>query len=179
MLSLKSFKHVAAMSEETLCFHAKVCWNGKIVGETQNTGHGGATEVRLNAAWAKNPELLTEARRIAAEGVLGEYLPEPDKDPEGWAALEYAVDTLVQDILEAKEKASLIRWETKNAKAWAAGGLPFAAFWTVGDKRSGKAWRTAEARTARMAHLAAEVGIPFTEVRTYDAEGAPKVAVNA
>lgn len=47
-ITLKNFKHLATMSEETLCFTAKVCVDGKVVGEALNHGHGGSTIVRIN-----------------------------------------------------------------------------------------------------------------------------------
>lgn len=163
MLSLKNFKAYDALSEETLAFSAKVCWKGRVVGEATNDGHGGSTNVRLNPSHRSDPEVMASARQIARQGVLAEFLPEDDKDPEGLWALEFAVDTLTQSALEEREKARIARWEAKNAKAWAAKGYPFTAFWSEGEKRNGKAWRTAEARSAAMAAAGGQNVALYTE----------------
>ena len=42
-LTLKSFKTVKWMSEETTCFTATVLIDGKVIGEASNEGHGGCT----------------------------------------------------------------------------------------------------------------------------------------
>ena len=42
-LTLKSFKTVKWMSEETVCFTASVLIDGKLIGEASNEGHGGCT----------------------------------------------------------------------------------------------------------------------------------------
>lgn len=46
-ITLKNFKHMASLSEETLCFTAKVCLDGKAIGDAQNHGHGGPTSVSI------------------------------------------------------------------------------------------------------------------------------------
>lgn len=46
-LTLKSFKTVKWMSEETICFTATVLIDGKVIGEASNEGHGGCTFVRF------------------------------------------------------------------------------------------------------------------------------------
>ena len=45
-VTLKLFKHIASMSEETLCFTAAVYVNDKLVGYAENRGHGGCTHIR-------------------------------------------------------------------------------------------------------------------------------------
>ena len=47
--NFKSFKTVKWMSEETLCFTATLCLNGKAIGTAENKGHGGCTFVRFNS----------------------------------------------------------------------------------------------------------------------------------
>jgi hypothetical protein len=47
-VTLKSFKHLASASEETLCFTAKVLLDGKSIGSAKNAGHGGETSVYLD-----------------------------------------------------------------------------------------------------------------------------------
>jgi hypothetical protein len=47
--TFKSFKTVKWMSEETLCFTATLCLNGKAIGTAENDGHGGCTFIRFNS----------------------------------------------------------------------------------------------------------------------------------
>ena len=47
--TLKSFKTVKWMSQETLCFTATLCFNGKAIATAENDGHGGCTFVRFNS----------------------------------------------------------------------------------------------------------------------------------
>lgn len=51
-ITLKNFKHLARLSEETLCFTATVCIDGKKAGFASNHGHGGYTIVNIT-----DPEL--------------------------------------------------------------------------------------------------------------------------
>ena len=46
-ITLKSFKWLASLSHETLCFTAKVCVDGKVIGSAENAGHGGCTFVHV------------------------------------------------------------------------------------------------------------------------------------
>jgi len=46
-ITIKSFKTVKWMSEETICFTASVLFDGKVIGEASNEGHGGCTFVRF------------------------------------------------------------------------------------------------------------------------------------
>jgi hypothetical protein len=68
-VTLKAFKHIKAMSEETLCFTAAVLVNGVIVGHAENRGHGGCTFL-----YPVNPSLCikhleAEVDRLADEMV--------------------------------------------------------------------------------------------------------------
>lgn len=51
-ITLKNFKHLARLSEETLCFTATVCIDGEKAGFASNHGHGGCTIVNIT-----DPEL--------------------------------------------------------------------------------------------------------------------------
>lgn len=52
-LTLKSFKTVRWMSEETICFTATVLLDGKVIGTASNEGHGGCTFIHYVDAKAK------------------------------------------------------------------------------------------------------------------------------
>lgn len=68
-ITIKNFKHLASLSEETLCFTATVCLNGKAVGSAENHGHGGPTSVHIkdkniydlltSSDWEKTVDELT------------------------------------------------------------------------------------------------------------------------
>lgn len=45
-LTLKSFKTVKWMSEETICFTATVLIDGNVIATASNEGHGGSTDIR-------------------------------------------------------------------------------------------------------------------------------------
>ena len=46
-ITLKNFKHLARLSEETLCFTATVLLDGEKAGFASNHGHGGCTIVNI------------------------------------------------------------------------------------------------------------------------------------
>lgn len=46
-ITLKQFKHLARLSEETLCFTAQIHINGYLAGFAMNRGHGGETIVNI------------------------------------------------------------------------------------------------------------------------------------
>lgn len=70
-ITIKNFKHLASLSEETLCFTATVCLNGKAIGSAENHGHGGPTSVHIkdkniydlltSSDWEKTVDELTFA----------------------------------------------------------------------------------------------------------------------
>lgn len=68
-LSLKGYKSVAWMSEETVCFTATVLLDGKIVGEAANEGHGGSTWTRFVSPIAEaNAQEFAKAAKPADFG---------------------------------------------------------------------------------------------------------------
>lgn len=52
-IELKSVKHIASMSEETLCFSATVYIDGVKAGEVSNRGHGGPDEYSSQELYAR------------------------------------------------------------------------------------------------------------------------------
>ena len=107
-LTLKSFKTVNWMSEETVCFTATVLLDGKPIGEASNEGHGGCTFVRY----------LNEAARIAGEAFAKTINP---ADIAGWEfladkgfTLDCLVDMVVEDEQKKKAAASVLRRVKKD-----------------------------------------------------------------
>lgn len=57
-LSVKKYKHYPRLSEETSCFVADICVDGKVIGEAKNDGRGGSniyywTDVQAGIALEK------------------------------------------------------------------------------------------------------------------------------
>jgi len=101
-LSLKSFKTVKWMSEETTCFTALVVLDGKTIGEASNEGHGGSTFLHFI-----NPTAKTTAEEFAKS-----ISP---ADVKGWEFLadkgfDFAdlVDIIVGKEEEKKETARIV-----------------------------------------------------------------------
>jgi hypothetical protein len=93
-LTLKSFKTVKWMSEETICFTATVCIDGKAIGEASNEGHGGCTFVRF----------VSPAAEIIAEQFSKSINP---GDINGWEFLAdkgFTLDCLVDIAVEREEQ---------------------------------------------------------------------------
>lgn len=63
-ITIKSFKTVKWMSEETICFTASVLFDGKVIGEASNEGHGGCTFVRFigdaRQTWESHSSLVAD-----------------------------------------------------------------------------------------------------------------------
>lgn len=63
-ITIKSFKTVKWMSEETICFTASVLIDGKVIGEASNEGHGGCTFVRFigdaRQTWGNHSSIIAD-----------------------------------------------------------------------------------------------------------------------
>lgn len=95
-LTLKSFKTVRWMSEETICFTATVLLDGKVIGTASNEGHGGCTFVRFEGANRFENEALAEAFAKSLNPA----------DFKGWEFLTngFTLDVLVDILVEKEEK---------------------------------------------------------------------------
>ena len=107
-LTLKSFKTVKWMSEETVCFTATVVLDGKVIGTASNEGHGGCTFVHYISDIAEQ-DALAFAKSIDPLTVKGwEFLA--DKG--------FSFDCLVDIAVEGEEKkkanASILRKVKKD-----------------------------------------------------------------
>lgn len=92
-LTLKSFKTVRWMSEETICFTATVVLDGKVIGTASNEGHGGSTFVHYISDIAK-ADALAFAKSISPADVKGwEFLADSGFD----------FDNLVDIAVERKD----------------------------------------------------------------------------
>lgn len=64
-ITIKNFKHLASLSEETLCFTATVCLDGKAIGTAENHGHGGNTNVHI-----KDPAIASKHTTLEWESIV-------------------------------------------------------------------------------------------------------------
>lgn len=107
-LSLKGYKSVAWMSEETVCFTATILLDGKVVGEAANEGHGGSTFTRF-----VSPVAESTAQEFAKAAKPADF---------GWTFVDTMrfddlVDLLVEKIDRQKQEEKLIKKiRTKAAK---------------------------------------------------------------
>lgn len=106
-LTLKSFKTVRWMSEETICFTATVLLDGKVIGTASNEGHGGCTFIHFVDANAK----------ATLEAFAKSLTP---SDFEGWAFRTEGfdatdlVDILVEQEDKKKEKQKIVKKVKKD-----------------------------------------------------------------
>jgi len=64
MITLKSVKYFAEMSEETHCYSATVYFNGKPAGKVSNRGHGGCDEEYITdqATWKEMMHYIADLK---------------------------------------------------------------------------------------------------------------------
>ena len=101
-LTLKSFKTVKWMSEETTCFTASVLIDGKVIGEASNEGHGGCTFVRFVS---KDAETNAEqfARSVNPADIKGwEFMSD-----KGFT-IDCLVDIVVEREMQKKDTARIV-----------------------------------------------------------------------
>ena len=94
-LTLKSFKTVKWMSEETVCFTATVLLDGKAIGTASNEGHGGCTFLHFTT-----PEAETKANDFTKSINPADF--------KGWEFLSdkgFTIDCLIDLVVEREEKA--------------------------------------------------------------------------
>ena len=101
-ITLKSFKTVKWMSEETTCFTALVVLDGKTIGEASNEGHGGSTFIHF----------VSPAAEATAEQFSKSINP---ADIKGWEfmsdkgfTIDCLVDIVVEREMQKKETASIV-----------------------------------------------------------------------
>lgn len=67
-----------SLSEETLCFTAKVCIDGKVVGNASNHGHGGCTTVSIENPIIRGMHSMSEWETIVDELTFKELKKKED-----------------------------------------------------------------------------------------------------
>lgn len=98
---IKNFKYLESRSEETYCFSAVLYVNGKKVANCGNSGQGGSTDVYFLPQYKEMErdikDFLKSLPKIKYESC------EFDR------TLEYIVDELVEELLNAKELKKLMK----------------------------------------------------------------------
>ena len=108
-LSLKSFKTVRWMSEETICFTATVLLDGKVIGTASNEGHGGCTFVHFTSPTVESTA-ESFAKSINPADIKGwEFLAD-----KGFT-LDCLIDILVEREESKKETARIVSKIRRNA----------------------------------------------------------------
>lgn len=117
-ITLKSLKVNKAMSEETLCFSATICVDGKPVLDTYNHGHGGGDEYRPVRGKYKDNDAIEEAYRLCREweAKLTAYAKE-----QGHGDFE-PLSGLVNDLLVREEQRKALVRVLKKKIAISHGG---------------------------------------------------------
>ena len=103
-LTLKAFKHIKSMSQETLCFTATVCLDGKPIATAENDGHGGCTFIHLNAYGASIPAVIAaKAKGEFEDGSLTKMV-----DAEAYAWEQAAEETRLRNKVAKDLKSKVI-----------------------------------------------------------------------
>lgn len=121
-VEIKKIQIVDRLSEETLCFSAKIYVGGKAVGEARNHGHGGSTDW-----WIVDPKARELVEAFATEATRGaKYLFD--------GPVAHWVDDQVHAAWKAKETRRVERLRDKNRRDFIARGE---AFFTEIDHANG------------------------------------------
>ena len=104
-ITLKSFKTVKWMSEETVCFTAQVLINGTVYGEASNEGQGGCTFVNYKTEVCKG-----FCEDLAKSAKPSDY---------GWdfcesLTFDNLIDILIERMEKAKANSSILRKVKKD-----------------------------------------------------------------
>lgn len=133
-MELKSIKFIAKLSEETLCYTARVHLNGKAVAEVANRGHGGCDEFHLLPGTVTRDEFIEQAMadmvgtgfveheraetaKFYAENNLGDP-PADEKNPwslfEAWCAREVGLHADRSDLKRRMGRKALYKMPGKD-----------------------------------------------------------------
>lgn len=119
-LELKSISTNARLSEETICYSAKLYWKGAYIADVGNRGCGGPDEVHVRPGMA---DAFVEANEFVATlpDVPSGFkdLPSLKMDLELWCGIT------VGDYMQKKEIASMFRRDLKKAVVYLINGACF------------------------------------------------------
>lgn len=92
-VELKSIKYCEALSQETPAFSGKVYVNGRHVGQAENAGHGGPTDVRVAWKGKRDPETNYPVCEDRDKKVI--------KDLHKWAKKhrQFGIEELIEGLL--------------------------------------------------------------------------------
>ena len=107
-IELKNIKHYEGMSEETFCFEASLCVNGKKIGRVSNRGCGGCHD--YDFSWKEEEKLDEWCRTNLPKWKMSDdpLIPDADKKhpeitKERDTSLETHINSLVCNFLEKKD----------------------------------------------------------------------------
>lgn len=108
-ITLRNVKHVASMSEETFCYTATVCFDGKPVCVAKNRGHGGCDDYDIVKRSQDRDDMWQDINE------MGAYLNTLDAEPsdlfeDGWKPdLEGVCHHLVAVFLDQRQLKNKLR----------------------------------------------------------------------
>jgi len=106
-ITLRKIKIVASMSQETLCYTADICLDGKTVGSAYNQGCGGPDDYHF-----ADKAVGASLRAYAAS------LPPVDMSKYGTEPLPMDLELLIGDLLNAHEAAEHEKKVAAQRKRW-------------------------------------------------------------
>lgn len=118
-IELKNIKIVEKLSEETICFTAKIYVDGKHVGEANNRGHGGCSD-----CFFFSPETRQAVDSYVATLPLDVWEYEGQKYTRK-LSIDDVVDQIVEKFHNEKQDKKLDKISQKHKKAFADKGFPF------------------------------------------------------
>lgn len=108
VFSLRNFKYIDSLSEETNCFTASLYVNGQKIGFCKNSGRGGSTDITILPTCRELGKTITEFLVGHPKVKCLEF------DFDITLDFEYIVDILVEETLKAQDKARIMRMTVKN-----------------------------------------------------------------
>lgn len=98
-LTVKNYKRVEWMSEETDCYKASLYLDGKRIGTAENEGHGGPDLLSFNS----------RADRERFEEALAEWKESVKDDPDAWPSEEGFVAEAVAAFRREKDLKKIVK----------------------------------------------------------------------
>lgn len=133
MITLKKFKPVPAMSQETLAFTAEIHLGNRKIGTARNNGTGGGNELWIMPEY--RDEFNAAARVMVSDSDRGR--DEVPNNPRGGSVdglADEAVGRLVDEAVAAWEEAADERWIKAQVRKMAKSGIPVAVVLSEGDE---------------------------------------------
>ena len=145
---LKALKTIAAMSDETHCFTARLYIGGKLACDVSNHGHGGPNMER----WASDEAKAQAMTAVAGTQDLSAYGITDPLSPD--SCFEITIGGMVNDALLMKEAKRFAKRGKYPSVVWASDGIDEFLFGLRNPDNLDKFLREYNAVEYRVFHLA-------------------------